>query len=74
MLYSPGNGDHEKIHQKSPPLFNAKFPGEHEKKFTKCFWRAGKVIDVVRFPSDVEKAKQKKDRVRILCQAVGIVR
>ena len=34
----------EKIHQKSPPFFNAKFPGKHEKIFTKCFWRAGKVI------------------------------
>ena len=22
----------EKIHQKSPPFFNAKFPGKHEKK------------------------------------------
>ena len=28
----------EKIHQKSPPFFNAKFPGKHEKIFTKCFW------------------------------------
>ena len=33
----------EKIHQKSPPFFNAKFPGKYEKIFTKCFWRAGKV-------------------------------
>ena len=32
-----------KIHQKSPPFFNAKFPGKHEKIFTKFFWRAGKV-------------------------------
>ena len=29
-----------KIHQKSPPFFNAKFPGKHEKIFTKLFWRA----------------------------------
>ena len=27
---------------KSPPFFNAKFPGKHEKIFTKFFWRAGK--------------------------------
>ena len=33
----------EKIHQKSPPFFNAKFPGKYEKIFTKCFWRGGKV-------------------------------
>ena len=32
----------EKIHQKSPPFFNAKFLGKHEKIFTKFFWRAGK--------------------------------
>ena len=35
----------DKIHQKSPPFFNVKFPGKHEKKiFTKMFfWRAGRV-------------------------------
>ena len=33
----------EKMHQKSPPFFNAKFPGKHKKIFTKFFWRAGKV-------------------------------
>ena len=33
----------EKIHQKSPPFFNAKFPGKHEKICTNIFWRAGKV-------------------------------
>ena len=39
-----GNGDYKKIHQKSPPFFNAKCPGDYEKKITKCFWRGGKVI------------------------------
>ena len=44
----------EKIHQKSPPFFNAKFPGKHEKKlFTKFFWRAGKVT----FPLPVFKRR-----------------
>ena len=33
----------KEIHQKSPPFFNAKFPGKHEKIFTKCFWRASTV-------------------------------
>ena len=35
----------EKIHQKSPPFFNAKFPGKYteKKKDRECFWRAGKV-------------------------------
>ena len=34
----------EKIHQKSPPFFNAKFPGKFEEKnLQKCFWRAVKV-------------------------------
>ena len=33
----------ERIHQKSPPFFNAKFPGGNEKIFTTVFWRAGKV-------------------------------
>ena len=33
-----------KIRQKSPPFFNAKFPGKYEKKkFTRFFWRGGKV-------------------------------
>ena len=32
------------IHQKSPPFFNAKFPGKLEDKKHKFFWRAGKVI------------------------------
>ena len=27
----------EKIHQKSPPFFNAKFPGKHEKNIHKMF-------------------------------------
>ena len=46
MLRFVGDGDQKKIHQKSPPFFNAKFPGKHEKKiFTKFFWRAGKVIN-----------------------------
>ena len=27
----------EKIHQKSPPFFNAKFPGKHEKHIHKMF-------------------------------------
>ena len=34
----------EKIHQKSPPFSNAKFPGKFRRKnFTEVFWRAGKV-------------------------------
>ena len=35
----------EKIHQKSPAFFNAKFPGKLEEKSTKVFWRAGKVTN-----------------------------
>ena len=38
-----GRRSPEKIHQKSPQFFNAKFPGKHENLFTKFFWRAGKV-------------------------------
>ena len=33
----------DKIHQKSPAIFNAKFPGKLKKKSTKVFSRAGKV-------------------------------
>ena len=33
----------EKFHQKSPPFFNANFPGKYEKIFTKIFWRGGNV-------------------------------
>ena len=32
----------EKIHQKSPPFFNAKFPGEHEKNIHKHFLESRK--------------------------------
>ena len=32
MLRFVGNGDPEKIHRKSLPFFNAKFPGKYEKK------------------------------------------
>ena len=38
-----GKRRQEKIHQKSPPFFNAKFPGRYEKKIHYLFWRAGKV-------------------------------
>ena len=31
----------EKIHQKSPPFFNAKFPGNFESKFHKSFLESG---------------------------------
>ena len=34
----------EKIHQKSPPFFNANPQANPKKKSTKVFWRAGKVI------------------------------
>ena len=45
VLRFVGDGDQKKIHQNSPPFFNAKFPGKHEKLiFTEFFWRAGKVI------------------------------
>ena len=43
VLRFVGDGDQKNFHQKSPPFFNAKFPGEHENLFTKFFWRAGKV-------------------------------
>ena len=33
----------EKIHQKPPPFFNAKFPGKSEENITKVFPRAGEV-------------------------------
>ena len=32
-----GSGDQKKIHQKSPPFFNAEFPGEFEEKIHKSF-------------------------------------
>ena len=31
VLRFVGDGEQKKIHQKSPPFFNAKFPGKHEK-------------------------------------------
>ena len=43
VLRFVGNGDQKKIHQKSPPFFNAKFQANTKKIFTKCFWRAGNV-------------------------------
>ena len=33
----------EKIHQKSPPFFNAKFPGKFEEKIHKMFLESGQV-------------------------------
>ena len=42
----------EKIHQKSPPFFNAKFPGNHEKNIHKMFfWRGGKNEFSIRRPT-----------------------
>ena len=40
-----GNGDHKKIHQNSPPFFNAKSSGKvkRKKKIAKVIWRAGKL-------------------------------
>ena len=35
VLRFMGDGDQKKIHQKSPPFFNAKFPGKHEKNIHK---------------------------------------
>ena len=41
----------EKIHQKSPPFLNAKFPGKYgKKKIPKCFWRGGKVTSKAQSP------------------------
>ena len=37
VLCFVGNRDQKENHQKSPPLFNAKFPGKHEKKNRKMF-------------------------------------
>ena len=38
----------EKIHQKSPPFFNAKFPGKYEKKVHKMFLESGQSNDLGR--------------------------
>ena len=35
----------EKIHQKSPPFFNAKFPGNYEKNIHKMFLRASNLYN-----------------------------
>ena len=35
VLRFVGDGDQKKIHQKSPPFFNAEFPGKHEKNIHK---------------------------------------
>ena len=37
----------EKIHQKSPPFFNAKFPGKHEKTIHKMFLESRQSNDLV---------------------------
>ena len=44
----------EKIHQKSPPFFNAKFPGKFEEKIHKSFLESGqsssKGLTAIRMP------------------------
>ena len=39
----------EKIHQKSPPLFNAKFPGKFEEKIRKMFLESGHCLHILIF-------------------------
>ena len=42
--FSMGYGDQKKFTTKSPPFFNAKFPGKFEEKIAQKFsWRAGRV-------------------------------
>ena len=52
-----------KIHQKSPPFFNAKCPGKSEENFTKVFWRAGKVSTAQRKLKS-KATSQEQDRFR----------
>ena len=44
----------EKIHQKSPPFFNAKFPGKHEKKIHKILLESRQSNGLASFKEDPE--------------------
>ena len=57
MLHFVRNGDQKKkTHQKSPPFFNATFPGKFEEKIHKRFLESGESNDFFSF-SNKEKGK-----------------
>ena len=46
VLHFVGNGDPTKIHQKSPPFFNAEFPVKYEKNIHNIFLESGQVKEI----------------------------
>ena len=54
MLRFVGNGDQQKIHRKSPPFFNAKFPGKFEENPHKF---SGGPLHLITSPDLAEESK-----------------